>query len=481
MAGIGFELKKLFINRSIMSKARAYFYSVFVTIGPVIIGALAVSSTFALLEIGGISKSDLDLLQTSIIYSFIASILITSGYCMVLSRYVSDRLYFNRKEDILPTLYGSITIITIVCAIIGFFFYLNSPLPLSYKVLCYLLFIELVIMTILTIYISAVQNYKKIAFSFLYAAIAAIIIGFLLIKLRIFPITIVIMLSFDICIMIIIIMLISEVQNYYNQKSTYYFDFIRYFAEQKVLFLINTLYMGGLYVHSFIFWRLPSINVIISDTYIYAPSYDIPAFYALYSIFPTLVIFIVRFETSFFEKYKNYFYLVNNNACYEDMQLAKKEMQKILTKELLYIMEIQLFVTIGTIIYGLKVLPYFGFTYEMVNLFNIMALGYYCVIIMYVIMTILLYFNSQIKALSIVLVFFTSNFILTFISTFLESSFYGLGFFLSGLISLVFAIIMLVNYYKNLEYYIFCTQVALQPKKPSFISKYTDRLNKIGG
>ncbi len=480
MAGIGFELKRLFKDKGLIAKAKAGFYSVFVTIGPVIISVMVITGLYLLLEVIGMHKKDIDLVQATILYSFMFSVIFTSGYGMMLSRYLSDRLYMEIREDILPSLYGSLAVIILICGLSGFAFYFRSPLPLLYKTFAYLLFIELSVMFILNIYISAVKNYKIVTFCFLFSTMFSILIGYLIIKNQMMDMKSAVIFSFALCIAIINIVLAIEIQRFFKKKSTLYFNFMRYFVNHRFLFFTNLFYMMGIYIHNFVFWNIPRLNVTIQDTYIYAPSYDIPAFYSFLSIMPTMVVFVVRLETSFYEKYRNYFYLVNNGACYEDIEFARKEMFKVLIRELAYIMQIQLFFTLAAIIIGLKFLSNFGFTFEMVSLFSILALGYYCAIIMFVIMTLLLYFDSQDKAFLVAVTFCISSFFFSYISTFWKVYFYGLGFFIASGLSLVVSIIILILYMKNLEYHIFCKQVALVERRQGLLEKFIDRVNRIG-
>ncbi len=481
MAGIGFELKKLYKDRGLMANARAYLYSIFVTVGPVVISVTAITFMQFMLKYIGVERYERDILQATIMYSFIFSVIISSGYCMMLSRYLSDRLYLGEKEDILPSLYGSLAIILMVAGLAACIFYYMSPLDTAYRFSAYLLFIELVIETVLSVYVSAVKNFKKVAYSFFYGTVLGLITGYILIKYTILEEILSVIIAFDLCILVVIVSLACEVQRYFKGKSTLYFNFIRYYDHFYLIFFTNIFFTVGLYGHNFVFWGFSGMHRVLENTYVYAPSYDIPAFYAFLSVIPTLVMFIVKVETEFYEKYSKYFYLVNNGACYEDIATAKKEMKRTIYKELIYIMEVQLFFTIASIILGMKLLPLAGFTAGMVDMYNILALGYYCVIIMFVIMTILLYFDNEKSACKTALHFMATSFLFTFATIYLGVTYYGLGFFMAGLMSLIFSIIQLVMHLNNIDYYVFCIQVSWKEKERGLLAGLADRLNRIGG
>lgn len=481
MAGIGFELKKLFKDKGLLSTIRAYLYSTFVTVGPIIISVLVITSLQFLLKNIGIKTNRRELLQATIMYAFVFSVIVSSGYCMMLSRYLSDRLYMERKEDVLPSLYGALTTIIMVCGIIGFLFYYRSPLDIVYKFFSYILFVGITVEMVLSVYVSAIREFKKVAFSFLYGTILGLITGYVLIKYKGIDEILSVVIGFDVCILVVIIVLANEIQKYFTQKSFLYFNFIKYFEGFHLIFFTNLFFTMGLYVHNFAFWMMPGINRIVQSTYVYAPLYDIPAAYAFLSSIPTMIIFVVKVETGFYEKYKNYFALINSGGAYEDIEVAKKQMIKAVYKEIVYIMKIQLIFTIVFLIGGIRLLPLIGFTSNMINSYSLLVLGYYCVITMFVMMTILLYYDHKKAACSVGLIFVSTSFVFTLISIYIGQNIYGLGFFLSGLISFLFASMKLEKYFEDIEYHVFCIQTGFEKNAGGKLSDFIDRINKIGG
>ena len=106
MAGIGFELKKLFRATGVLSVLKAYGYTGMVTAGPMLLGVLFLLSISTIGKLSGLSKNDQDLLVCMITYSLLASMLVTSIFSMVMTRYVADLLYQEKDEDVLPSLEG---------------------------------------------------------------------------------------------------------------------------------------------------------------------------------------------------------------------------------------------------------------------------------------------------------------------------------------------------------------------------------------
>lgn len=141
MAGIGFELKRIFVNNTISSSVKGFSYAIFVTSGPMIINLIMLSIIARILIDAGASLEQRDLFYASMTYSYIFSLLNVSGIIMIISRYVSDKLYIEDTKDILASMLGAIAISVTTGGIFGFIFYAASPLPFLFKLLSYLIFI----------------------------------------------------------------------------------------------------------------------------------------------------------------------------------------------------------------------------------------------------------------------------------------------------------------------------------------------------
>jgi uncharacterized membrane protein len=456
MAGIGFELKKLFNKKGVFSNTKAVLYSSAVTIGPTIacIGIMIIFNI--ILKNNGLELVKREIFQATIMYSFVFSLILTSGYSMVLTRYISDKICEEKYEDIKASLYGSLAMIVLIGSLVGIAFYRNSPMNIEYKFLGYILFIELIIEIILCTYVTAVKNYKIVVYAFVIGLLTSFIVGIGLIYLTDVDMLLAALISFDLGILILIMILYYEVQRHFNKESNKYFEFLRYFKEYYLLFLINTGYLMGVYIHNFIFWANEDISTTLVNTYVYCPTYDIPAFFALITTLATNIMFSVKLETSFFEKYRNYFYNINGGASYKDIEISRNEMESVLKKELSQIMIIQLIITVAFIFVGRNLLLGFGFTSIMIDEFNTLTLAFYGIAMIFVLITILLYFDDRKGACLIALSFFITNAGFTYITSLLGNVYYGFGTFVSATLVMIIAMARVRHYIKNIDYFVFC-------------------------
>ena len=83
MAGIGFELKKLFSRRGLFASFRAYGYAGIICTGPMLLGIVLLLGVMFLCDRTGASKQSRELLVCMITYTLLASLTVTSFLSMV--------------------------------------------------------------------------------------------------------------------------------------------------------------------------------------------------------------------------------------------------------------------------------------------------------------------------------------------------------------------------------------------------------------
>jgi len=482
MAGIGFELKKLFKGEGLFSKIRAYSYSALVSLGPFILCTLIIAGVMVFMNFMDVPFKDRELFIATVVYAFIFAQIFASGFKMLITRFIADMLYKEKYELVLPSLYGVLSIAVLISGIAAILFYWNSPLPFILKSASYLLFIELVIAFIMMEYLSTVKDYMKIVISFLIGMGLIFSIAFVLLKYTVLSPVLSMILAMVAGFFIIITFLLSYVKVIYGRPVKRYFDFLAYFDKFPSLFFVSLFFTLGMYSHNFLFW-LSDLGVKIGGTYLYAPTYDVPTFYAFLSVMPSMVMFIVSIETSFYEKYKNYYSLIAGKGNFSDIETARKDMTRVLWSEIRNIMELQLFFTLVFIAAGYYLLPRLGLTQLSIDIFNLLALGAYMIIMTMIIMLILLYFEDRAGALFIAVSFLLSNIFFTYLTLQYSESLYGMGFFLSSFLSLVIAVLELLVYLKNINYHTFCGQPIIYKEKPGFFGRlilfFTTRSEKL--
>ena len=183
MAGIGFELKKLFRRKGLFASLRAYGYAGIICTGPMLLGVLLQLGILLLCSWAGAPRDQQDLLVCMITYTLLFSLTVTSFFSMPVTRYLADMLYEEQEQTILPSFWGSSSLMLVLgCTLYGLFL-LVSGATLLQGLLCLWLFAEMIVNWNAMSYLTAIKDYRGILCSFLAAIVLAFGLGFVLVVL----------------------------------------------------------------------------------------------------------------------------------------------------------------------------------------------------------------------------------------------------------------------------------------------------------
>ena len=477
MAGIGFELKKLFKNKGIIQNAKAYSYSTIITIGPSAICIMLVLGMQYILGLYGVGLSQRLVVTSAIVYAYILSQIVTSGFTMIVTRFVSDKIYNKEFEQILPSMYGTIIICLPIVSILSFLFYMNSPLDFVFKLFAYCFNIEMTMVWIFMTYVSALKNYVKIIKAYIIGAIMGILALFLFLHFQILTPIVAALVSVNIVFLVVLFVLTMSIVSYLQIKKNKgkCFLFLQYFDEYASLFFINFFYTVGLYIHNIIYW-MGDKSIEIEDTYYMAPFYDSPSFFAFLSMLPIMIFFVVRAETSFYERYRRYYKLIIKNGRFSEIEVAKKNMVDTLWDEIRNMMELQILVAIAFFLAMFMFFSRLGISEESKGIFEILLLGCFATSIMYVVVLLLLYFDDRKGALWIVSTFLVGGVVATLVCVYYELD--GFGFFIASITALVLGLIRINHYLNNINYYTFSARPVIYKHKVGLFERLVNKIYK---
>lgn len=484
MAGIGFELRKLYREEGIVQNMKAYAYSSMTTIGPMILCLILVFVQQIMMKNNGSEFLENELFVATMAYCFIFSIIVTSGVSMVMTRFVADMIYQQKYEKIISSFYGALIVMLPVAGILATLFLYGVDDTLGYKIAAYLFFIELVIIWLQNVYLSALKDYKRIVKGFAIGVVVALAVSFCLFLFTSLNAAVIALLGIDIGFGVIVGMTMLHFEQMFpRDKKKDYFAFLSYFKKFPIIFYSGLFVYSGVYIHNFVYWIFSGNQFTVANRFFLNPLYDVPVFYAYISVLPSLIMFVVIVETDFYEKFVNYYRNVIDGGTYESMNNAKNKMKKVLLNRIGFLVEVQLLFTSLSIASGIIYLPRIGFSMEQLDLFILLCLGYFFFIIMFVLLHALMYFDDRKGVLWISALFVVLNGVLSYVSLKLE--FDGLGMFLASFIVLVVTIIRLMSVLSNIYYYTFCSQpltheVKKQKSKSILIKPVSTLLVLIG-
>ena len=458
MAGIGFELKRLFAKRGIFESVKAFGYATVVCAGPMLLGVLLLLGLMGLCSLSKVPVYNRELLICMITYTLLASIMSTAFFSMVVTRFAADMLYEEKHNAVLPSFWGSSVVMMILGSILYGVFLFFSGATLLQQLLCFVFFNELIIVWNAMSYLSAIKDYRSIFLSFLTSILSIFLIGFILlwcglpaIESLLFAVTVGygIMMVWDVML----------IQGYFPESDIGAFTFMKWIDEFLPLALSGLLINIGMFGHLVIMW-FSEIGVRVHGLFFGAPFYDVPALIAFMTTIMTTVNFVVSVEVNFYSKYRNHYSLYNDKGTIGDIKQAEKEMLKTLNTELLYTAIKQLLFTAVCIAVGgylLDALP-LGFNEMMRGYFRTLCVAYGLYAIGNMLMLILLYFTDYKGALISTAVFAAGSVVFTLVSLLFPSVYYGFGFLLASLAFAAVGVIRLDYFTKRLPYYILAAQ-----------------------
>lgn len=478
MAGIGFELKKMFAKKGLLPIVRAYGYAGVVCTGPMLLGVALLLGIRLLAEFAGVDEHSIELLNSMVQYTLLFSLVLTSACSMITTRYTADQLYMDRKERVIPSFWGSSSILMVIGAVVYGIFLLFAGIGILYGVLCMILLGELILVWTEMGYLTAVKDYGGIMKTFSMALVIAFGAGFLLVTGCTDKIAV---LLADVCIAygIMCIRYYVLLAKYFPKGKCSSLHFLEWMDKYPQLVFVGLFVAAGLYGHLLIMWRSP-LQVQIQGLFVAAPGYDIPALLAFFSILITTINFVTSVEVNFYPKYRNYFALFNEGGSYMDIRQAEREMKTTLIQELTYTYTKQFFATIVFIIAGTFFLPYLplGMTADMLGIYRVLCVGYAFYAAGNCAMLILLYFADNKGALISVTVFMLVSCAGTLLLKDASTKYYGVGFLAGSIAFAATALFLLYRYLRQLVFHVLCGQPVAAVVKRGKMSELSEYFQK---
>ena len=471
MAGIGFELKKLFSQKGVILSIRANLYASLVVAGPMLLGVGLLLGAKLISRLGYATHHQQDLIMVVITYSLLFSLLLSSLLLFVLARFIADTLYVDAYDRILPSMYGAISLLLVIGSVIWAVFLYFSKIAFDYSVASFILFCEGLVVWIQINYITAVKEYKEILRGFVVGILTGLLVGYLLIRLEYDVVTSVLAgacLAYGILIIDFTVIL----HKFFPMGSGSPFKFLEWIDRYPHLIFVGFFSTLGLFIHIMLMWRSP-LGVQVEGLFYHAPPHDIPALLAFLTSLTTTVNFVTSVEVNFYPTYKRYFSLLNGDGSLSSVEKAYQEMMTVLKQELFYLAIRQVIVTIFAVIMIGELLVYFGlgFTSNMIGMFRVLSVGYGLYAIGNSLMLFLLYFSSNRDAFWAAATLLVLNFVGTFWTLALPDVYYGFGFLVASAAFYLVGLQRLFSYTAHLDFHVFTGQPVFFHQKKGWFAR----------
>lgn len=472
MAGIGVRLNRIFSKNTITTSLLGFGYSMVITVAPMFLVIIAIMIMQYFLGFAKIGYAQRELYSCTVLYIFIFSLLTAAPFNAVLSKYMSDVIYNETFEDILPCYYVGLFLNVVLSVLVGVPFCvweaLVGKVAILYVFLGFCGYIFLVMVFYSMLYLSICKDYKKISLFFLIGMLAAFLLSLVLVYLCGVGVTVAMLLSLDVGFLVIGGLELALILSYFRENSGKYREVLAYFKKYWKLVLTNFLYILGLYTHNFVFWST-DMRMVVAKSFVCMTAYDMATCLAMFTNISASVIFISRVEMHFHERYKLYSEAVIGGRGL-DIESTKGRMFSQLSEELMNLVRIQFIISVVLFLVMSTILPRLGFGGLVMKIYPCLTAGYFILFTMYSAIIFLYYYNDLTGSLATSLSFFLTTLIGSLISCHFPAIWYGLGFVFGSAVGFTVAYWRLRVMEKTLDIHIFCNGSIMKRgygKRPS--------------
>jgi uncharacterized membrane protein len=456
MAGIGFELRKLLQKQSLVGLLQAYAYAGVIGSGPwvlSIVGMLLIGVLSAGVVIPGAKVTQF---QVSVTYLIALSLIFTGPVQLAFTRFVSDRLFERRDDVVMPNFNGLLCCVVLAAIAVGVpaLFMLFPGTSNLYRILMLAAFVLLCGIWVALIFLSGLKFYRAIVL--LYAVGYGITVA-LALALRSWGLE-GLLLGFVVGHFVLLTGMWGFTAWEYRPQQLISFEFWRPELRYPSLMLIGLLYNLGVWADKFIFWSYSGTHERIIGVFYASVIYDLPVFLAYLSIIPGMAVFLVRIETDFVEYYERFYDAVRSGGSLAYIQDMRDEMVYAIRQGLSEIAKIQTLAVLMLFVVGPGLLRTLGISQLYLPLLNVQAVGASLQVVLLALLNVFFYLDMRRQILFLTAQFLALNVLLTLVSIALGAAYYGYGFALAALATLVTGLWLLDRKLQRLEYETFMLQ-----------------------
>ncbi len=435
MAGVGFALRKLARQDTLLSGLRAYSHAAVISCGPWL---------FVVVSLGGVqflgrtmvSLPDLQRFSSVVTYNFCFSLVAAGPIALVVTRGLADRIY-AKEVELAPGLYlGALALLFCVQAAFGIPFYgFVADMQPAERILSLICLQVAGGIWIASPFMSALQNFGSISaffaggtfLSFTFAVLLAPFFG-----------AAGMLAGFTAGLAFIFFGLSARIFAEYPYPAHFQFAFILEFRRYWQFAVIGLFYNAAIWVDKWIMWFAPG-RVAVTGGIWTNPAYDGAMFLAYLTIVPATTLFLVAVETRFFEHYFRFYQDIENHATATEIERNHKTILRVLGEGLRNIAVLQAAVCYLAVLAAPAMIGMAQGDLTMVPIFRFGAIGALFHVLLLCVMVVLSYFDLRRELVRVTMVFFTLNAGLTWVTLWLGLGYEGYGYAGATLLSLIYA------------------------------------------
>ena len=456
MAGIGFELRKILKRDNLLSLMQAYTYAAVISSGPWVLSIVGILIIGVLSYAIVVQTSLIVQFQVSITYVIAISLIFTGPFQLAFTRFTADRL-FEKRHDLILTNFHSVTLsITVLGGLFGLLciVFLFPEQSVMYRLLLLAAFVVMCNIWIATIFLSGMKQYREIVWMYFFGYALTVAAALMLNRFGLEGL----MGGFVIGQALLLTGMTTLILRNYPAQKFISFEFFDRTLMYPTLLVIGFLYNLGVWIDKFFFWYNLDTSQAIIGPLRASVIYDLPVFLAYLSIIPGMAIFLLRMETDFVEFYDQFYQAVRSGGSLQSIEECRNGMVETIRLGIFEIVKIQTIAVLLLIVAGESILGWLGISTLYLPLLYIDVIAAGLQVVLLGILNVFFYLDKRKIVLMLCTCFVLLNTCLTLLSMHLGPSFYGYGFALALLLTVLGGFVMLRRKMAVLEYETFMLQ-----------------------
>ncbi len=455
MAGIGFRLLKLLNQESYLSTMQAYLYSALISSGPWLVTIIVLGLINVVQSHDPGAAADTTRFRLTIVYCYAFSLILVGIIQMPLTRYLADLLYSRDLQMYLPTFVSAAAIVGTIQALVGIAAVVwLSDWSLLYRSHAVILYVAVSITWVAMIFISTVQDYHSVSFSFVFGAVVSLggaywlgpkfgAEGYLT--------------GYTVGQVFICLMLVLRVAVEFPSHLPVSFDWLRYLRRFPSLVIIGFSYNLAIWIDKFIFWFGPV--GYRADAFLHSCElYDTPMFLAYLTVVPAMSLFLIRIETSFYRSYQGFYSAIVNKKSLRAIRQQKASMVSSIRLSMARLIKLQGSISLVTVLITPYLVGLLPLTWMHVSVMRAGTLGAFLHSLFLLLSIGLLYFEFRTETVYLTLLFLIANGLFSWATIGFGVAYYGYGYLAACYLSLVVGLVVLDYKLRNPEYITFAGQ-----------------------
>lgn len=457
MAGIGFELRKLLKKQTYAGLLQAYTFAGIISSGPWVLSIVGIM-LIGLFSLGLAGpQGAIVQFQVTVTYLFLISLIATGVVQLSFTRFVADRIFAKDEAAILPNFNGLILVavsLSVVVALpfVAFMFPAQSVL---YRLLFVMGLGVMSSIWIATVFLTGMKHYKEIVLIFFAGYSITLVLALLF---RPWLGLEGLLLGFVIGHYFLLMGMVWLVYKNYHSDQFVAFDIWQPGAMYGSLMATGLLFNLGAWVDKLMFWYYANTGQQIIGPLKASVIYDFPIFLSYLSVIPGMAVFLVRIETDFVEYYLKFYTAVREGSTLDYIERMRNQMVYHVRRGLFDIAKIQTITVLVVFVLGEALLKGIGMSPLYSPLLYVLVVGAALQVVLLGILNVLFYLDQRRSVLLLTALLPLSNVILTAISLHMGAEWFGYGFTLAMLVTVLVGLWILNHKLENLEYQTFMLQ-----------------------